>query len=138
MSVAPGPWLRLTALGASAATLLAVVSGSLGLATAHRVLAALAVPPLAALVAAAWVAHRRLLAPSLAALALFGAAALITGSDALHVGFAAAAFAATLICAAATFRGVPVANGSPSPPRPGPPHARSRARPPRARARATT
>ena len=111
--LAPGPWLRLTALGASAATLLAVVSGSLGLGTAHRVLAALAVPPLAALVAAGWVAYRRLLAPSLAALALFGAAALITGSDALHVGFAAAAFAATLICAAATFRGVPVANGPP-------------------------
>jgi len=109
--LAPGPWLRLTALGASAATLLAVVSGSLGLGTAHRVLAALAVPPLAALVAAGWVAYRRLLAPGVGALALFGAAALITGSDALHVGFAAAAFAATLICAAAAFRGEPAPNG---------------------------
>jgi heme o synthase len=112
VNAAPGPWLRLTALGASAATLLAAVSGSLALGTAHRLLAALALPPLAALVAAAWVAHRRLLAPSLGALILFGAAALIVGSEALHVGFAAAAFAATLVCAAATFRGEPAPNGA--------------------------
>jgi hypothetical protein len=80
VTVAAGPWLRLTALWAAAGTLLAVVSGSLGLGAAHRLLAALALPPLAALVAAAWVAHRRLLGPSLAALVLFGAAALVTGS----------------------------------------------------------
>src|SRR5215472_13800913 len=96
----PGPWLRLTALGAAAATLLAVVSGAAGLDTAHRMLAALAIPPLAALVAAAWVAHRRLLAPAAAALVLFGAAALASGSDAVHVGLAAVAFAACLVVAA--------------------------------------
>jgi protoheme IX farnesyltransferase len=111
VTVAPGPWLRLTALGAAAGTLLAVVSGSLGLGTAHRVLAALALPPLVALVAAAWVAHRRLLGPSLAALVLFVAAALVTGSDALHVALAAAAFAATLVTAAESLRGQPVASG---------------------------
>jgi heme o synthase len=111
VTVAAGPWLRLTALGAAAGTLLAVVSGSLGLGAAHRLLAALALPPLAALVAAAWVAHRRLLGPSLAALVLFGAAALVTGSDALHVALAAAAFPATLVAAAESVRGQPVAGG---------------------------
>jgi len=111
VTVAAGPWLRLTALAAAGGTLLAVVSGSLGLGTAHRVLAALALPPLAALVAAAWVAHRRLLVPSLAALALFGTAALVVGSDALHVALAGAAFAATLVTAAQSLRGGPVADG---------------------------
>ena len=60
----PGPWLRLTALAAAAACCAAVVSGALELGAAHRGLAALALPPLVALVAAAWVAHRRLLVPS--------------------------------------------------------------------------
>jgi len=106
----PGPWLRLTALGASAATLLAVVSGSLGLDTAHRLLAALALPPLAALVAAAWVAHRRLLPFALAALVTFGAAAAVTLRP-LHVALAAAAFAATLVATAATYRGAPSPSG---------------------------
>jgi protoheme IX farnesyltransferase len=110
-SVAPGPWLRLTALGAAGATLLAVVSGAVGLGTAHRVLAALALPPLVALVAAAWVVHRRLLGPSVAALALFGAAALVSGSDAAHVALAAAAFAACVAVAALTFRGEPAPAG---------------------------
>jgi hypothetical protein len=75
---APGPWLRLTALGASFATLVAVVSGTLGPGAAHSLLSALALPPLVALVIAAWVAHRRLLVPSLVALVLFGLAALVT------------------------------------------------------------
>ena len=101
--IAPGPWLRLTAVGASAATLLAVVSGAAHLHTAHRVLAALAIPPLAALVAASWTTHRRLLPLTAGALALFGAAALLIGRD-LHLAFAALAFAATLVAAATTFR----------------------------------
>ena len=102
--IRPGPWLRLIAVGASAAAALAVVSGVLSLHTAHRALAALAVPPLAALVAAAWVAHRRLLAPSVAALALFLVAALVTGRP-LHIAFAALALAAALVATASTFRG---------------------------------
>jgi protoheme IX farnesyltransferase len=100
----PGPWLRLIALGASAAAALAVVSGALSLHTAHRALAALALPPLAALLAAAWVAHRGLLRSSLAALGLFVAAALVTGRP-LHIAFASLALAAALVATAATFRG---------------------------------
>jgi protoheme IX farnesyltransferase len=100
----PGPWLRLTALAAAAATLLAVVSGALDLGTAHRLLAALAVPPLVALVVAAWIAHPRLLPAAGSALVLFGVAALVTSSG-LHLALAALAFAATLVMAAVTFRG---------------------------------
>jgi protoheme IX farnesyltransferase len=111
LASAPGPWLRLTALGAAGATLLAVVSGAAGLGTAHRLLAALALPPIVALVAAAWVAYRRLLAPAVTAFGLFGCAALVSGSDALHVALAAAAFAATCVAAAQTFRGETVASG---------------------------
>ena len=102
--IRPGPWLRLIAVGASAAAALAVVSGALSLHTAHRALAALAVPPLGALVAAALVAHRRLLAPFVAALALFLVAALATGRP-LHIALAALALAAALVATASTFRG---------------------------------
>jgi heme o synthase len=105
--VRPGPWLRLIAVGASAAAALAVVSGALSLHTAHRALAALAVPPLAALVAAAWVAHRRLLPPSVAALALFLAAALVVGRP-LHVAFSALTLTAALVATVETLRGAPV------------------------------
>jgi protoheme IX farnesyltransferase len=100
---APGPWLRLTALAASAATLLAVVSGAAGLDTAHRLLAALALPPLAALLVAAWFSHRRLLAPVLVATALFGVAALVTLRGA-HLALAAVAFAATVVVTALVHR----------------------------------
>src|SRR6516164_6533146 len=92
----PGPWLRLTALGASAATLLAVVSGAAGLDTAHRLLAALALPPLAALLVAAWTSHRSLFAPVLAVTFLFGVAALVT-TPGVHLALAALAFAGTLV-----------------------------------------
>jgi protoheme IX farnesyltransferase len=109
--VRPGPWLRLLALGAAAAALLAVVSGALSLHTAHRVLAAIAVPPLTALVAAAWVAHRRLLGPSVAALGLFLVAALVMGRP-LHIAFSALALAAALVAAAATSHGERVAPAS--------------------------
>jgi protoheme IX farnesyltransferase len=111
---APGPWLRLIAFGAAAATLLAVVSGAASLGSesllVHRLLAALALPPLAALVVAAWTVHRRLLLPSLAAAALFGLAALITAPG-FHLAAAAIAFAATCVLAASTLRGAPAPNG---------------------------
>ena len=106
----PGAWLRLTALFASGAVLLAVVSGAASLGAAHRVLAALALPPLVALVVAAWVAHRRLLVPALTALVLFGIAALVT-LPGLHLALAAVAFAATLLLTVATYRA-----GEPVPP----------------------
>ncbi len=106
MPARPGPWLRLTALFGAAATLLAVISGAASLGAAHRVLAALALPPLLALVVAAKVAHPRLLAPALTALVLFGAAALVTAPG-LHLALAALAFAAAAVVAAVTYRGRP-------------------------------
>jgi heme o synthase len=103
-----GFWLQLAALGGVAGTVLAVVSGAAGV--GHDVVSALAVPPLAAVVVAAWWAHRRLLAPSLLALGLFGAAAALTANG-IHVVFASAALAAAAVSAAQCFRGEPVSAG---------------------------
>jgi len=101
-----GNWARLTALAAVAGTALAVISGAAGWDTAHRLLAALALPPLAALVATAWVTARRLLPAALVSLVLFGLAALLTGST-IHLVMASLAFAATTYTAALSFRGHP-------------------------------
>jgi protoheme IX farnesyltransferase len=98
-----GAWARLTALLAVGGTGLAVVSGAAGWNTAHRVLAAIALPPIAALVAMAWVGVRRLLVPSLISLVLFGLAALLVGRT-VHLVFASLAFAATVWVAAFTSR----------------------------------
>jgi protoheme IX farnesyltransferase len=106
--VGPGAWLRLTALVAAAACGVAVVSGALGLEAVHRGLSALALPPLAALVSAAWVAHRRLLGPTVAALLAFLAAALVIARPA-HLALAGLSLAAALVAAAQTFRGTVVA-----------------------------
>jgi protoheme IX farnesyltransferase len=89
-------WLRLCALGAVAGTGLAVVSGAAGWGTAHRLLAALALPPLAALVVAAWIAHRRLLPSAAAALVLFGLAATLTAPG-VHLAAATLAFGAAVV-----------------------------------------
>jgi protoheme IX farnesyltransferase len=86
------------------------VSGAASLGAAHRLLAALAIPPLVALVGTAWFAHRRLLLPAVVALVLFGSAALVTAHG-LHLALAAAAFAATLVATAATYRGEPAPRG---------------------------
>ena len=67
-------------------------------------------PPLAAVVVAAWWAHRRLLVPSLLALGLFGAAAALTANG-IHVALASAALAAAAVSAAHCFRGEPVTPG---------------------------
>src|SRR5947209_3688914 len=99
-----GAWARLTAVLAVAGTALAVVSGAAGWDTAHRVLAAVALPPLAALTAIAWVTARRHLPAAVAALALFGLAALLT-TPGVHLAVAALAFAATVLVAAQTFAG---------------------------------
>jgi protoheme IX farnesyltransferase len=108
--VAPGPWLRVCALVAAAGTLLAVVSGTAGLGTTHRLLAALVAPPLAALLVAAWLAHRELVPAVLGAAALFTAAAAVRG-PAAHATLAAAALAALLVVAVQSFRGKHVAWG---------------------------
>ncbi len=104
----PGPWLQLAALLGVAGTVAAVVSGTLG--AEHELISALALPPLAAVAVAAWVAHRRLLTPALLAVVLFGVAAAVTAPG-LHVAFAAAALAAALVCAAQCFRGEAVSSG---------------------------
>jgi len=103
----PGPWLRLTALTAAGACCAAVVSGALSLDAAHRVLAAVALPPLAALVAAGWVAHRRLLGPAVVALLAFLAAALVISTPA-HLALAGLSLASALVLVVQTFRGEPV------------------------------
>jgi heme o synthase len=102
--VRPGPWLRLTAFAAALATLLAVVSGAFALGAAHELVSALALPPLVALAVAARLEHPRLLVPALAALILFGAAALATAPG-LHVALAALACSASLVLVALTYRG---------------------------------
>ena len=105
-----GAWLRLTSLAAAAATLVAVVSGAFELGTAHELLSALALPPLAALVVAAWVAYRRVLPFAVLASARFATAALVTAHG-VHVALSAAALAAALLTAAACFRGERVPAG---------------------------
>ena len=110
-SLAPGAWLRLTSLAATAGTALAVVSGLAGLGTAHRLLGALAAPPLVALVSVAWGAHRRVFPAAATALVLFGAAAVIQGEP-LHGTLATGAFLSTLVATLQTFRGESVARGA--------------------------
>ena len=109
--VAPGPWLRLCAFVAAAGAIVAVVSGAEHLDGAHRVIAALVAPPLAALLLAAWIAHRRLVPAVLAASALFAAAAGLHGTR-LHAVFAALALAALLVVAVQSARGERVPWGS--------------------------
>jgi len=106
----PGLALRLTALAAALAALIAVISGVSAGGGLHRVLAALALPPLIAIAVSAY-AHRRLLLPSLGALASFLVAAAVTPRP-LHVGLAALALAATSVLAVACFRGKPLPRGS--------------------------
>jgi len=105
-----GPWLQLAALVGVAGTLLAVVSGTLGL--GHEYVSALAAPPLAAVAVAAWITHRRLLVPASAALILFGLAAAVT-LPGVHVALASLAFAAAALSALQCFRGAPVASAGP-------------------------
>jgi protoheme IX farnesyltransferase len=109
--LAPGPWLRLTALAASAGTLLAVVSGAAHLGATHRLLAALVAPPLAALLVSAWLTHRALVPATLSAAALFTAAAAAPARGA-HAVLAALALAALLVVTVQSVRGERVPWGS--------------------------
>jgi heme o synthase len=103
MSVRAGPWLRLCGVGASAAVGLVVASGELGI--THRVLVAVALPLLAALVLGAWFAHRAVFGVALAALVLFLAAIASWWLRPLHLALAAVAFAATVLTTARLYRG---------------------------------
>jgi protoheme IX farnesyltransferase len=62
-----------------------------------------ALPPLIGLLVIAWMSLRRLLPTALAALVLFGLAALLTG-DGIHLAMATLAFAATTVVAIQAFR----------------------------------
>src|SRR5207302_3278 len=90
------------------ATALAGATGGAG--PVHRVLAALAGPPLAALLVAALVSHRRLLAPVVATGVLLLATSLAPG--AAHLALAIPAFASAAVLAALTWRGHPVPAGA--------------------------
>jgi heme o synthase len=107
----PGLALRLAALAVVASCLLAVITGTGFAGGLHRLLAALVVPPLFALVVAAVASHRRLLVRTFATLALFGAAAALT-SPVAHLVLGALALAASCALAAACFRGRSVPAGS--------------------------
>jgi protoheme IX farnesyltransferase len=96
--------LRATALAAFVAATAAVVTGAAGGGTPHRVLAALLGPALAALVSAAVVAHRHLLAPALAASTAVALAALLP-TRGEHTGCAAVALAAVAVVCARTVGG---------------------------------
>ena len=95
----------------AAGTLLAAVSGAAHLGTAHRLLAALVAPPLAALLVSAWLSHRDLVPGVLTASALFTAAAALPGPD-VHAALAAFALAALLVVAVQSVRGERVPWGS--------------------------
>jgi heme o synthase len=110
--LAPGPWLRLTALAAAGGTLVAVVSGLAQLGATHELIAALVAPPLAALVVAAWLAHRSLVPAVLGSAALFAAAAAAPGDA--HAVVAAFALAALAVVAVQCFRGARDAAGASS------------------------
>jgi protoheme IX farnesyltransferase len=98
-----GPWLRLCGLTATAAAAATVASGSLGF--AHRALAVIAIPPLVALVVAAWSAHRELLPWTAAALGSFLVAIGTWWAGAVHVAAAAVALAVIAVMTAQLFRG---------------------------------
>ncbi len=110
-AAAPGAFLRACAVTVALACGLAVVSGATGEGAAHRLLAALAAPPLAALLLAARLSHRRLVAPAVATgVVLVGAAVAPRGPA--HLVLAALAFAAAAALAAASWRGEPLPAGA--------------------------
>ena len=110
-TLAPGAWLRLTSIAATTGTGLAVVSGLAGLGSSHRLLGALAVPPLVALVVAARGAHHRMLPAATSALVLFGGAAVMRGEP-VHGTLATGAFLSTLVATLQTLRGERSAPGA--------------------------
>jgi heme o synthase len=110
----PGQLLRLSAVVGAVGTGLVVASAVLELGAAHWGLAAIVLPALVVNVLAARYAYPALLVRAAATLALFLVAIALGGvvawsdagwSTALHVGAAAAAFAASLLTLAGTVRG---------------------------------
>ena len=113
--LAPGPWLRLTALGAAAANAVVVGTGEWGRSHEAAVLGALALS--LGVAAAVWFGHRDrplLVGMGLAALAVFGLqvglGAIVAATDAgfakgLHVGLGGLSLALSAVTAALTVRG---------------------------------
>jgi protoheme IX farnesyltransferase len=117
VSPRPGPWLRLTAVAATAGAAAVVATGQWGF--AHDVAAHVTLALLAATVLTTRLAHpdrRDLLGAAGAAFLLFalaGHAALIEAPGWLHIALGAGALAAGAVAAALAFRGgTPVAAGS--------------------------
>jgi protoheme IX farnesyltransferase len=117
MTPRPGPWLRLTAVAATAGVAAVVATGQWGL--AHDVAAHVTLALLAGTVLTTRLAHpdrRDLLAAAAAAFLLFSLAGLAALADApawLHVALGAVALAAGAVSAALAFRGgTPVTAGS--------------------------
>ena len=119
----PGPLLRLSALVGAVGTGVVVASAVLELGAAHWGLAALVLPALVVNVLAARYAYPPLLMRAVATLALFLLAIALGGvvawtdsagwAVAVHVGAAGAAFAASLLSLAATWRGTAAPFASP-------------------------
>ncbi len=113
--VAPGPLLRATAVGGAVAAAVAVGAAAVSSGEAHKAFALIALPLLAGVATAALWTHPRLLAPAtiafllmLAAVASGGLVAVVHGArwaTWLHVAYAAAALAASLVSASLSFRG---------------------------------
>jgi protoheme IX farnesyltransferase len=106
----PGAFLRVTGIAAAGAAVLAVATGAQGTGETHRVVAALILPALGALVIAAAVSHRALLPGALGALVLIVAAAAVTERSA-HLLLAVLGLAATARLAAMMFRGQRIPRG---------------------------
>ena len=100
---AAGPWLRLCAVGATAAVMLVVASGELGV--AHRALAVVALPLLLAVALGAWWAHRGAFVAAAASIVLFLAAMATWWLPPVHITLAALAAAATAVTTARLYRG---------------------------------
>jgi protoheme IX farnesyltransferase len=101
--VRAGPWLRLCAVGATAAVASVVASGEVGI--AHRALVLIALPLLVAMVLGARLAHPSAFRVSSSALVLFLAAVASWWSSSLHIALAAAAAAVTAVATARLYRG---------------------------------
>ena len=119
--LAPGPLLRLTALGGATAAAAVVASAAMSRGEAHKAVVLVALPLLVCVAAAAWWSYPRLRRPSAAALLLMlaaiGSGGLVALSGtarwatALHVASAAAALAGAFVSTAVCFQGSPLAPG---------------------------
>ncbi len=119
--IAPGPWLRLSALLAAGATAAVIAAGAAGYGRAHVLLSLAALAPLVAIAVSAWLAHPWLRRPVafalgflLAQVALGAVIALSgnsTGLRVAHAAMAALAFAASLVVAVRVRSGEPVPAG---------------------------